>query len=128
MNAFGRLATPKTPFMDNLYLDSHFWAVPIRLLDDNWQKLNGEQRNPGDSTDYLVPEITSPAGGYAVQSLSDYFGIPPLWLTLPRWPTSTVGITLSGTNIIVTKTSKTLSLSLLVQAPTIERLQAPPAR
>jgi len=77
MNAFGRLATPKTPFMDNLYLDSHFWAVPLRLLDDNWPKLNGEQKNPNDSTDYIVPEITSPAGGYAVQSLSDYFGIPP---------------------------------------------------
>lgn len=78
LNAFGRLATPQTPFMDNLYMDFHFWAVPIRLIDDNWQKLNGEQKNPSDSTDYIVPEITSPVGGYAVQSLSDYFGIPPL--------------------------------------------------
>lgn len=76
MQAFGRLATPLTPFMDNMYLDSFFFAVPIRLLWDNWQKFNGEQRNPGDSTDFLIPEMVAPAGGYAEESLSDYFGIP----------------------------------------------------
>ena len=76
MTAFGRLATPLHPFMDNLFLDSHFFAVPIRLLWDNWQKFNGEQDNPGDSTDFLVPTMTSPAGGYTELSLSDYFGIP----------------------------------------------------
>lgn len=78
MAAFGRLATPIAPFMDNLYMDTHFWFVPNRLIDDNWQKMMGEQRNPGDSTDFLTPEMTAPAGGYAVGSLSDYFGIPPL--------------------------------------------------
>ena len=36
----------------------------------------GEQTNPGDSTSYVVPTITSPAGGYAVGSLFDYFGLP----------------------------------------------------
>ncbi|QKI28937.1 VP1 [Kummerowia striata gokushovirus] len=77
MTGFGRLATPIKPFMDNLYIDSFFFAVPIRLIWNNWQKFNGEQDNPGDSTDYLVPQMTSPGGGYAVGSLSDYFGIPP---------------------------------------------------
>lgn len=76
MSAFGRLATPIAPIMDNLFIDSFFFAVPIRLIWDNWQKFNGEQRNPGDSTDYLVPQMTSPAGGYANGSLSDFFGIP----------------------------------------------------
>ena len=75
-SGFARLATPVRPFMDNLTLSTFFFAVPIRLLWDNWQKLNGEQVNPGDSTDFLVPQIVSPAGGYVSGSLSDYFGIP----------------------------------------------------
>ena len=73
---FGRLATPLHPFMDNLYLDTQFFAVPIRQVWDNWQKFNGEQEDPGDSTDYVMPTITSPAGGYANGSIYDYMGIP----------------------------------------------------
>jgi hypothetical protein len=76
MTAFSRLATPMRPFMDNLYLDSQFFFVPLRLIWDNFQKMMGEQVDPGDSTDYLVPTMQAPAGGYASQSLSDYFGIP----------------------------------------------------
>lgn len=76
LTAFGRLATPLHPFMDNLFADTHFFAVPKRLLWDNWQAFNGEQKNPTDTTDYLIPEMTSPTGGYAAQSVSDYFGIP----------------------------------------------------
>jgi hypothetical protein len=76
MTAFGRLATPLHPFMDNMYLDSFFFAVPVRLIWDNWQKFNGEQIDPGDSTDFTVPIMTSPGGGYAEQSLSDYLGLP----------------------------------------------------
>lgn len=75
--AFARMATPEFPFMDNLFVDTFFFYVPLRLLWDNFQKFMGEQKNPGDSTDYLIPQMTSPAvTGYAVESLSDYFGIP----------------------------------------------------
>lgn len=52
MTGFGRLSTPLHPFMDNLFIDSFFFAVPVRLLWSNWQKFNGEQDNPGDSTDF----------------------------------------------------------------------------
>jgi hypothetical protein len=70
---FGRLATPVNPFMDNLYIETFFFAVPYRLIWDNWQKFCGEQINPDDSTDYLVPTVTtSPTEG----SLWDYMGIP----------------------------------------------------
>ena len=75
MTAFGRLATPLHPFMDNMFLDSFFFAVPIRLIWNNFQKFNGEQTDPGDSTDYLIPTMTT-AAGYAEGSLSDYFGLP----------------------------------------------------
>lgn len=74
MQGFGRLATPIHPIMDNLFFDTHFFAVPVRLIWDNWQKFNGEQTDPGDSTDYIVPQMT--AGTVAEGSLSDYFGIP----------------------------------------------------
>ena len=77
MSTFARLATPIVPFMDNLFCDSFFFAVPIRLIWDNWQKFNGEQTDPGDSTDFLVPQMVSTVvTGYPVGSLSDYFGIP----------------------------------------------------
>jgi hypothetical protein len=76
-NILARLATPIYPLMDNLFMDTHYFAVPIRLIWDNWEKFNGEQDNPGDSTDYQVPTMTAPgAGGHAEGSLSDYFGIP----------------------------------------------------
>jgi hypothetical protein len=76
MSAFARLATPAVPFMDNLYLDTFFFAVPYRLLWANWEKFNGAQDDPGDSTDFTCPVITTPGGGFAVGSLADYFGIP----------------------------------------------------
>lgn len=76
MAAFARLATPEFPFMDNVFMDFHFFAVPIRLIWDNWQKFNGEQIDPGDSTDFLIPQIEAPVEGFATGSLQDYMGIP----------------------------------------------------
>lgn len=77
MTAFCRLATPLHPIMDNAFIDSFFFAVPNRLLWDNWEKFNGQQDNPDDSTDYLVPTMTSIAvTGYSVASLFDYMGLP----------------------------------------------------
>ena len=70
---FGRLATPINPFMDNLYVETFFFAVPYRLIWDNWEKFCGEQDNPGDSTDYLVPTVSTTV---AEETLYDYLGIP----------------------------------------------------
>jgi hypothetical protein len=36
----------------------------------------GEQTNPGDSISYVVPTITSSAGGYAVGTVYDHLGLP----------------------------------------------------
>lgn len=77
VSSFVRMATPIRPLMDNLYLDTFFFSVPLRLVWDNFQKFMGEQANPGDSIDFQTPISTSPGGGYAEQSLQDYFGIPP---------------------------------------------------
>lgn len=63
------------PLMDNMWLETFYFAVPYRLVWNNWQKFHGEQENPGDSTDFLCPTITSGENGFAVHSLADYFGI-----------------------------------------------------
>lgn len=76
MTAFCRLATPIFPVMDNLHLDSFFFFVPARLVWENWNRFMGEQLTPGASTSFVVPQIVCPAGGYAVGSLFDYFGLP----------------------------------------------------
>lgn len=72
---FARLATPIVPFMDNMFMETFFFFVPNRLIWDNWQKFNGEQEKPGDSTDYLVPTIKNNKS-FDVGSIADYFGIP----------------------------------------------------
>ena len=72
---FARMATPLVPMMDNLYMDTHFFAVPMRLVWDNWAKFNGEQTDSGDSTDFLIPTI-SKGGGYNEGDIGDYMGLP----------------------------------------------------
>ncbi len=74
MTGFARLATPIHPIMDNMFMETFFFAVPYRLVWDNWQKFHGEQEDPGDSIDFTIPQVNAyiPASG----SLSDYLGIP----------------------------------------------------
>lgn len=76
---FGRLATPQVPFMDNLYLDTFYFAVPLRLVWEHFENFMGEQSGPSDpkdSSDYIIPQANSGANGYAVESIQDYMGIP----------------------------------------------------
>ena len=78
---FARMTSAlKVPVMDNMYMDVFFFAVPNRLVWDNFQKFMGERPTPSagvyDPTDYLVPTVTSPSGGFVAESLSDYFGLP----------------------------------------------------
>jgi hypothetical protein len=76
-HGFGRLATVIFPVMDNLYVETFFFFVPNRLIWDNWEKFNGAQDNPGDSTSYLVPQVTLGSGiSIAGDSLYDYMGLP----------------------------------------------------
>ncbi|AXL14540.1 major capsid protein [Microviridae sp.] len=77
MTAFARLATPLFPVMDNMYIDTFFFFVPNRLVWSNWQRFMGERDpDPDSSIDYTIPTMTSPTGGYAVNSLQDYMGLP----------------------------------------------------
>ncbi len=75
MTGFGRLATPIFPVMDNMFMETFFFAVPNRLVWDNWQKFNGEQDNPGDSTDFVVPTAIF-GGTTGPNSVLSYMGLP----------------------------------------------------
>lgn len=72
--AFVRMITPIAPYMDNLYMDFFAFFVPNRLVWENWQKFMGEQENPGDSTDFTIPQV-SPINTQT-GTLWDYYGIP----------------------------------------------------
>jgi len=71
---FARLNTPAFPVMDNMYLDTHFFFVPTRLIWDNARKFYGEQQDPGDSIDYTIPTMNF--GAVPEGSVGDYFGLP----------------------------------------------------
>jgi len=78
LEGLARLATPIKPTMDNLYLETFFFFVPSRLVWNNFEKYMGQQDNPGDSIDYLRPQMSTPDGtGIAVMSLFDYMDIVP---------------------------------------------------
>lgn len=73
-----RLQTLLTPVMDNIYLDSYFFFVPNRLVWDHWKQFNGENTESAwiPQTEYEVPQITAPDGGWQIGSIADYMGIP----------------------------------------------------
>ena len=75
-HGFCRLATPLFPIMDNMFMETFYFAVPLRLIWNNFKRMMGEQDNPDDSTDFVTPKITSPEGGYGEESLEDYLGLP----------------------------------------------------
>lgn len=77
LTAFARIATLLHPIMDNVYMDFHFFFVPNRLVWDNWEKFNGAQDDPGDSTDFEIPQVTIDSStGVLPKSQVDYFGLP----------------------------------------------------
>ena len=73
--AICRLTTPIVPFMDSIYLKAYWFFVPNRLVWKNWQRFMGEQENPTDSTDFLVPSFNTTGSGATYGTLCDYFGI-----------------------------------------------------
>lgn len=63
-----RLTTPVAPIMDNLFIDTFYFAVPNRLLWDNWEDfITG-------AGSHTVPVFNS--FSCAEGSLSDFLGIP----------------------------------------------------
>jgi hypothetical protein len=75
---FARLNTPDFPIMDNLQANIEFFAVPERILWEDFKKMMGEEVDPGDGIDFTMPTIAAPAStGFSANTLADYLGIPP---------------------------------------------------
>lgn len=85
VNAFVRMNTLIAPFMDNVFMDTFFFFVPTRLVWDNWQRFCGEQKNPGDSTDFLIPSLSG-TNTFTNGTIFDYMGLPT---GVPLNPTNT---------------------------------------
>lgn len=79
-SAVCRVESMLKPIMDNLYLDTFYFFVPNRLIWSNFQRFMGEQDNPDDTIDYLLPVINLPSSSIgsitAALTLWDYFGLP----------------------------------------------------
>ncbi len=76
MTSFARLATPVFPILDNMTMSFFFFAIPHRLIWENWEKFCGAQEDPVDSIDFTIPVVLlddEPVGG-----LADHMGHPPL--------------------------------------------------
>lgn len=78
MSAAIRMSTPIYPVMDNCNIDTYFFFVPSRLVWEHWKEFNGENTLTAweQQTEYEIPQLTSPSGGWAKGTVADYFGIP----------------------------------------------------
>lgn len=73
-----RMPSLITPIMDNIYLDTYYFFVPNRLTWEHWKQFQGENTESAwiPQTQYSVPQLTAPAGGWNIGTLADYMGIP----------------------------------------------------
>ena len=78
LSTITRMSTPIFPVMDNAYMDYYFFFVPTRLCWEHWREFNGENRTTfwEQETEYEIPQLTAPKGGWEKGTLIDYFGIP----------------------------------------------------
>ena len=78
-NSYIRMATLLHPIMSNMAVSYFFFAVPYRLVWDNWIHFMGEEEVPagGTTNTFLIPEIDD-TDGLPIGFLQDHMGIPPL--------------------------------------------------
>ena len=74
--SFVRMTTPEFPAMDNIYLDIHYFAVPIRLIWENAEEFFGaEPGGPNTRVERQTPKVDLD-GPIVEQELYDYLGVP----------------------------------------------------
>lgn len=73
-----RLQTLLTPIYGNIYFDTYWFFVPNRLVWNHWQNFCGENSESAwtPTTEYTIPKISPPSGGFSKGTIADYFGIP----------------------------------------------------
>ena len=73
-----RLQSLITPVMDNIYLDTYYFFVPNRLVWAHWEEFCGENTESAwiPTTEYSIPQLLAPSGGWNIGTIADYMGIP----------------------------------------------------
>lgn len=71
-----RMATPIAPVMDNAWIDTYYFFVPMRLVWDHWREFMGENNEDAwtQTVEYTVPKTTAPEGGWQKGSIASYLG------------------------------------------------------
>jgi hypothetical protein len=75
MSFVARLLTLAFPMMDNIYLESMVFGIPWRLVWDHSKQFFGEQKNPDDSTDFVIPRVNITSGHAIAGSFFHYAGL-----------------------------------------------------
>lgn len=73
-----RMTTPIAPVMDEAAMDVYAFFVPNRLIWNHWKEFWGENNSTHweQPTEYHIPKIAFPAGGWDENSLANYMGLP----------------------------------------------------
>lgn len=77
-SAVVRLQTLLTPIMDNLVLDFYWFFTPLRLIFDKTKEFFQENTSGPwvQLTQYALPAVAAPSGGFASGTIADYLGYP----------------------------------------------------
>lgn len=77
MQEIVRMATPIVPVMDNMIMDLYWFFVPHRIVWEHWEEFWGQNDDEfAQQTEYEVPMLEAPQGGWKLGSIADYFGVP----------------------------------------------------
>lgn len=73
-----RSQTMLTPLFGDLMVDTYFFFVPSRLCWNHWREFCGENTESAwaPEIEYAMPTIASPEGGFAINTIADYLGLP----------------------------------------------------
>lgn len=73
-----RSQTMLTPLFGDLMVDTYFFFVPSRLCWNHWREFCGENTESAwaPEIEYAMPTIASPEGGFQINTIADYLGLP----------------------------------------------------
>lgn len=73
-----RAQTMLTPTFGNMYLDTYWWFIPMRLTWEHSENFFGQNDSSPwiPQVQYQIPSISAPSGGFATGTIADYMGLP----------------------------------------------------
>lgn len=73
-----RLQPLVAPIMQEIFLDVYYFYIPNRLVWSHWKEFMGENNESAwaPATEYNIPTLQAPSGGWNVGTIADYLGVP----------------------------------------------------